>query len=146
VLHRALLVSKCPVPASPGAQPRIFLVFLTLRPRPSTGGGWRAKQSWRVHRSPPWNGCFARHWPRSTATFFIRFRSVLERRTKNSSHTLNGFLCAYLRFCVLLSQLLSQGSVDVIVLQVKVTRAREAITATEAARAAVVLPAETSVW
>jgi hypothetical protein len=39
---------------------------------------------------------------------------------KNPPRIPNGFLCAYLLFCVLLLQLLSQGSADVTILQAEV--------------------------
>jgi hypothetical protein len=101
-------------------------------------------QSWHARRLPPRSGCFTRHWPRSTVTFFARSRSVWERKTKNLSHVPNGFLCAHLLFCILFPQLLSQGSTAVTILQAEVARVQEVIAAAEAAHAAVVLSAKTS--
>jgi hypothetical protein len=74
-LHRASLATRCPVPASLGAPLRICPILPTLHPHPSTRGGWRAKQSWHVHRSPPRSSCSTRHCLRSTATFFIQSMS-----------------------------------------------------------------------
>jgi hypothetical protein len=65
--------------------PGLYLpVRSTLRPHPLIGGGWRAKESWRVCMSPQRSGCSTRHWPQSTATFFIWSRSVYERKGKKS--------------------------------------------------------------
>jgi hypothetical protein len=75
-LHRASLAPRCLVLEFPGVQPHIYLVLSTLRAHPTTGGRWRMKQSWRVHRSPLQSRCSTKHWPRLTATFFVRSRSV----------------------------------------------------------------------
>jgi hypothetical protein len=46
--------------------------------------------------------------------------SLGKKNEKNPPRIPNGFLCAYLLFCVLLLQLLSQGSADVTILQAEV--------------------------
>jgi hypothetical protein len=63
---------------------------------------------------------------------------------KNSSRIPNDFLCAHLLLHVLFPQLLSQGSIDVSILQAEVTRACEAITAAEAAHTVAMLATGTS--
>jgi hypothetical protein len=61
--------------------------------------------------------------------------SLGKKNEKNHPRIPNGFLYAYLLFCVMFLQLLSQGSADVIILWAEVSWARGAIAAAEAAYA-----------